>query len=541
MFKVMIVDDELLVRIGIRSTIAWEENGFEIIGDAPNGEEAFQMFLDKRPDVVITDIKMPKIDGIELIRRIREISRNTGIILLTCYEEMNYMKNAIQLGANDYLIKATMEPDDLLRAVTNVRRNLEANLKEKNEMEDIKRELERQRPKVQSLLLKDLLKGNIGTDKSAEEALRDCGIVFENTHFIILYFRIDDFRLKYSGSSVAEKQTIKKSVVNMIGQVIEEGCGYIFDLEESDFACLLCLALSQVKAMEYGKGLIGKMKTIISNYTSVTVSVAISRYVNSLADLPPAFSETRDYINYKVFFGKNGCITYSDIQKLECRKYEADFETNQEEIKKALRTGDFEQVKGLIEGVFSRIGQASNSLAFLDYACIQFISLLNNMCSEYLFDPPCRGGRTPNHYTIGEIQTFDSLEDIRGWFIDQFTALCGHISGKKYAGSSFVIRKAIDYIGRNCARPVTLGEVAEYVNISRTYFCQVFKQETGENFVDYLNRIRIENAKQLLKETDLRNYEIADKAGFSDNTYFCRIFKQVEGITPAEYRKQYSE
>jgi two-component system, response regulator YesN len=537
LFKVMIVDDELLVRVGIRTTIPWEENGFQVIGDAASGEEALRIFTDKKPQIVITDIKMTGMDGMELARKIRELDPMVGIILLTCYEEVGYLKNAIRLGASDYIIKTSMEPQDLLNAAIKTRDGIRRELEGRHNLESIRLELENQKPIIQNRTMSDFLKGTLSIGRDPKEALKECGIVFYHSHFILIYFKIDDYRLKYGSSNQAERQTIRKSVLNTALQVVGEGeDSFVFELEENDFIYLASYDISQVKAMENGKKLAMKMKEAVVAYTAVSITAAISRYGNSLEDVPSIFSETKDFMRYKVFLGKNCIITYSDVQQFEYKKYEDDFKTDMEELRKTLRAGDSVLAKKSLEEIFDRIRFSGNSTAFLDYTCIQLISLLNTACDDYEYKQSDRHSKA--HYSIDEVFVFETLEDILHWMINQFTRLIGHIADRKYSSSNSTIRKAIDFINKNSAKPITLSEVADYVNMSRTYFCQVFKQESGENFIDYLNRTRIEKAKKLLLSTELKNYEIAEKVGYNDNTYFCRIFKQLEGLTPAEFKRK---
>lgn len=541
-FKVLIVDDELLVRLGIKTTIAWEENNFQVVGEASNGMEAFEMYTKMQPDIVITDIKMPKMDGIELTKRIRETGRNTKIVVLTCYDEFNYLKEALVLGASDYIIKATMQPQELLNTLIKVRKEIEKEYIGLSEVENMKREIESQRPLIQQRVLFDFLKGTLNSEKDIPATLHDAGIDFLYNHFVILYFEIDDYRVKLEKLSPQEKQLQKKSVVNLIKELLGTSNNYyLTELEDQDYACILSLELSQARAAETANAIAVKIQEGIRRYTQFTLSISVSRYINALEDIPYAFVEVKEYMSHKMFLGKNCIITKKDIRISEEKDFENRFRINQEELVCYLREGDTQKVGQQIEELFARItaGKAGkNSFTMLEYTCTNLISILNRVADDFRYTGSEGSGKS--YFTTQEVYKLEIVEEIKGWMIKQFSLLADHIKRSKYVSSNSAVRKALDYINANAYRPISLNDVAAHVNISRTYFSQVFKQETGENFVDYLTGVRIENAKKYLTLSDMKTYEIAEKAGFQDNSYFCRIFKEREGITPSDYRKKYT-
>ena len=531
MLKVIIVDDELLVRIGLRSTIQWEQNGFEIIGDFANGQEALDAIKEYSVDILITDIKMPKMDGIELTRKVKEISDSIKIIILTCYDEFNYAKQALLLGANDYIIKSTMEPSDLLNSLLKIKKEIEINLKKHEEINLLKAEVENQRSALKQKVLLELFKGEFNSEQNIINNLKRVDIEFKYPHYCLICFKIDNFELNYRKIDLISKRLLRDSILNICNSIMTSNYnGIVIEVIEGTFTCILSVNTSLYSCEDAGIKFCGMVQEAVKSYTRITVSCVISSGINDIKKVSTNYENAVNYLKYKVFLDWNCIITYQDIQSFELEVNNNVFNKDKE-MYYYLNKGEINQVKKIINEAFSKVNKGRASLSLLHYICSQLISILNRASMEFGHSLSANN----ESFNIKEVWDLESVEIIHNWMLEQFTLMGDIIVCKGFNCDNDIIRGSIKYICENYMKNLTLGDVAKHVNVSRTYFSQIFKQETNENYIDYLNKIRIEKAKELMKFNRYKSYEIAERVGFQDSSYFCKIFKKIENKTPSEY------
>lgn len=533
MLKVVIVDDELLVRIGLRSTIQWEQNGFEIIGDFSDGHKALSIIKECKVDILITDIKMPKMDGIELTRRVKEINEDIKIIILTCYDEFDYAKQALLLGANDYIIKSTMEPSDILNSVLKIKKEIENTLKKHEELVFLKSEIENQKSALKQKAILELFKGEFTSVEGAINNLKRLGVEFAYQHFCLICLKIDNFEANYRKIDLVSKRLLRDSILNIINSIMTSNYnGIAIEVIDGTFTCILSVNISLYSAEEAGIKFSLMVQEAVKSYTQITVSCLISSGINDIKEIPDKYENTINHLKYKVFLDCNCIITHHDIETFEVEVNNNVF-NREKEIYYFLNKGDKDQVKEIIDGEFSKINKGKASLSLLNYICGQLISILNRASME-------SGYRLYNNnefFNIKEVWDLENVEIIHKWMVEQYTLIANIIIGKRLNCDNDIVRDAMKYIGANYMKNITLGDVAKQVNVSRTYFSQIFKEETGENYIDYLNKIRIQKAKELMKFNRYKSYEISERVGFQDSSYFSKIFKKIENKTPSEYIK----
>ncbi len=533
MIKVMVVDDEYLIRIGIKSTIQWEENGFLIVADASNGEDALKLYKELLPDVVITDIKMPKMDGLELTKRLKAINPDVKVVILSSHNDFEFVKQALTLGASDYILKATMEPFEILKTLIGVKKQIENKHTETQKIDILRNEVEQHKQFIKHKIFTEFLKGTLGPEDNNLLHLKGVGIQFLFSNFIVVCGKIDNFQEQYRKGDPLTKRLLRDSILNIFRSKMNEAYqGDVEELTEGVFVCVL--SVNQVKYACEDAGVLysAAVQEAIKAYTRVTISISISKAIYNFSDVFKAVEETLHFLKYKIFFGKNCMIPYKQIVQYN-QEINHSISCEEDKIRYFLLDGQDEQVELILTKTFKNIYKEPDSLIILNYICTQLVSLLNKISIEVGFSRE----REKIYFSVEEPLGLESVIEIEEWFQNQFKLLSQSIGVNKCNCGSELIKEAMRYIRNEYMNNITLGDVAEHINLSRIYFSQLFKQKTGERYIDFLNKVRIEKSKEYLSFYDLKNYEVAEKVGFQDSGYFSRMFKKVVGKTPSEFQK----
>jgi len=409
MLKVLIVDDELLVRIGLKTIIPWEDNGFYIVGDASNGIEALEICQKTKPHIVITDIKMPKMDGIELSRKLKELDKKIKVIILTCYNEFDYAKEAISLGASDYVVKSTMEPEDLLGILYKIRKEIEAEIKDSEEKEKLKREVQNQKKLVKQKILMDIF-GLYDDDKQINNILKEIDVELPYSNYCGIYFKVDDINSRYRYMSPDNKRLLRDFILNIGEEMMGKRYpGVIVEVEEGAFACLLSINKSMGSSMEIVKSLAIRIQTAVFNYAQISISAAISAETQFLKDISTIFNKLKMLIKYKVFFGRKCIITENDVSVDEKASVE-NYKFNEEELLFYIKEGNREGVRNTINRIFYSLENEKPSLSRLNYVIIQLISVLNKVSQHT--ETMSAEQNLYEYFTVDEVLKLETLEEI---------------------------------------------------------------------------------------------------------------------------------
>ncbi|MBZ4645969.1 MAG: two-component system, response regulator YesN [Petroclostridium sp.] len=535
MHKIMIVDDESLVRIGIKSCINWEENGFEVVGEASNGGEAVELFEKLKPDIILTDIKMPLLNGIEMIKRIKCINPNTKIIVLSCLNEYDYVREAMKYGAVDYLFKPTMTPEDILNVLKEIKEKI---VLERNKNKEIKK-LEEQANQSLSLLreryLNNLLNSGIKDLQNIKNDFDRLDINFDPEHFILLLIEFDDYEKIKEKYTYNDIQMLYLSCINAVNDIMKQyNNGVCFMHETRKIVVLFNVnhysqKCENQKVIEVNK----KIQIAINNYLGISVTIGVSNVSNSINNISIAFEQALQALNQKFVLGKGKIIKFKDIA-CNSKNLKEVFALELNDLYEAARAKNIEDIFKNITILFSaikkkEIPQKEDVCALVIEIIIEFLRIFRDEITlEDFF-----GDR---HNMLHEVYKNDTLAEIEEWVKKIITMLIDNIQKKKNSHYSPAIAEALRYITRHYADEISLESISNHVNMSKNYFSMLFKQEVGINFIYYLAKVRVENARRLLEE-NIKIYEAARLVGYNDYRHFCRVFKKVTGVTPSEVKK----
>ncbi|MDD4188514.1 MAG: response regulator [Eubacteriales bacterium] len=525
MYKVLIVEDELLVREGIKKSIDWAANGFAPPKEAYNGSDAWSIIESSHVDVVITDIKMPGMNGIELIRKIRNSSKQMEIIILSCYNDFNYVKEALELGACDYLFKLDMMPEDIVKALQRAVEKLSSKESTNSKIKLLEQTISDNLHISKAAYLLDIVNGKKVTRDEFSKIADELAIKLGNNNMILAIIKIDDIDSALQKGIFDNDYTAKISILNLIISCISvnENAEVVYK-SRNEYVLIINLGKisSENKRYEFSNELLRNIITSIENDYQLRVTAGTCRRFWSIENLGTAYKESSFAVDKRYFTGTGNIIYFEDLGQQKEIKDAGD------EMKRMLREiggNESEELAPSIQRIFSRIrsDDCYSINEVLEISSYIMCSLLKTVIKHdsiieelYLSEPFI-------YSNLFKKSTIDDMED-------HLRKIESRIDELRTARHRDEISRALIYIEHNLSNSaLSLGEVAASVNLSKNYFSKVFKKSLGSNFIDFLTKARLENAEELYKTTRLKVYQIAGKVGYSDWRYFCKLYKKRKG------------
>ncbi|MDD3169533.1 MAG: response regulator [Eubacteriales bacterium] len=514
MIKVLVADDELLVRIGLRTTIDWEKNGFTIVGEAKNGKEAVELFEKFDADILITDIRMPVLDGLEVIKRLKEQKKDLKSIILTHYDDFSYAQKAIKLGASEFILKNNLSSDNLLLILKKLSEEIPDN------MNNIKSLAETDQL---NYVLEKAIIANISKISFEDLVNVHEGHLFL-PYFFVAYGKIccnDELELDVSNSEFLKNLSnvfVSKDNVKQAMMIIEED--HLVYLYNIDF-----------KTENHKKEQIeitNILKRNIKQFFDLDMFFGVSTVGDMLPDIPRLVKEGKKACE-RCFFSEDKLIHYDQsIEKIT----DENIKIKPDHIRRYLDRADMKGLFAYIDERFDKIYGTYNKMS-VRKLFIDFISL-----AQIIYQEKFNEEEVINDAKFRYIY-FDKLADFNA--IKEYVKGVYHFISMRHGDKtySYYIYKSIQFIKENYERNITLEEVAENSQISKSYLSLLFKQETGINFSTFLTNYRIEKCKEYMKESHYKIYEIAERVGFDNPYYFSKVFKEKVGISCKEYQKKY--
>ncbi len=531
MLKVFLVEDEFVVREGIKNNINWEQAGYQFVGEASDGELAFPMIQKLRPDIVITDIRMPFMDGLELSKLIRKDFPWMEIIILTGFSEFEYAKEAIKLGVAQYLLKP-INGDELLKEVGAVAAKIRDRAKERELLEKYMQEVEESSLINRRKLFAYLVSGT----KSARELLEiagtmeiDLSAVCYNVILISMQSQYHDSG-EYSGSLVRLDEMLQQLCA-------QDGC-LLFD-RNIEGKALILKADSVEELQERQSDMISRLEKLFAEYPHVRYFGGIGSPASRLTEIPASFQAAsrafahRYLINDSRFVSSEEAENLNSVtsEKLDITQIDPKL-FDKSRIREFLKLGEKEETFYFVSEYFDNLGKdVLNSTLFRQYlsmdayfAVVDFLEELN--LNREKIAPPGAGSKVLKNQKV-------AMDYICG-IIEQAIELREEAASNKYRG---VVARVESYIRDNYADPeLSLNTIASCLNFSPNHLSMVYSKETGQPLIRYLTDFRMNKAKELLRCTGKRSGEICQEVGYKDPHYFSFLFKKTQGMTPTQYR-----
>ena len=518
-YKVFFVDDEASMRAGIRNSVDWENSDFILAGEAPDGEIALSLMEEIKPDILVTDVRMPFMDGLELSKKAKLAMPHLKIIILSGHDEFEYAKQAIAIGVEDYLLKPITSAM-LMETLNLVAARLTEEKKEIKHVEDMK---EGERASKVEGLISDLLYGGIDLDLApilAEEL--GCPIMAE--HYLVMYIEFH----RYSHSIPEVYYDARESALSIL-----EGSENILLLWQGADR-LICVLMDQEEKQLEKKAysLAREVKNKVEESEQCLVSIALGTVVSHIKDWPKSLTDADISRQYMNLTKRNQIISMQDIRTDSLMPFSALHKLPAADKLRYASHGDIPQ---LVAAHFE--GSSSGSFVYMNYILMDVLMSASKIIEEL-------GGN--GNEVLAEYSDVSKLLQASYGAEKMKTLLTGIFEKvitfrDNAAGGAYrdIISKAQKYIQDNFLdKDISIHLVAREVGLSPNYFSTIFSQETGETFISYLTNLRIEHAKLLLKTTSMRTIDISHEIGYNDTQYFSYVFKKKVGMTPKEFRSK---
>ena len=527
--KVFLVEDEKVMREGIRRKINWEEEGLEYVGDAGDGELAYPMILQNKPDILITDIKMPFMDGLELSRLVKKELPDIKIIILSGYDEFEYAKEAINIGIAEYLLKPVTSVQ-LLESLRKIRTVIEEESMPK-QADSTQSEMWAKNQQRQKFVQK-LVSGKTSAAELLSESM--------TLHIDLAAECYNILMLQFFGE---EEPDLTNRIYTRIQENVQQLLIPVWVMiSQNELYCLLCGENAQQIADQ------------VEQIQIFLDSMPFVEYFGALGEAVQRLSEVRHcYEVANLGFSQRYLKEHQQILQHQESKEELSVESEQldlesltgsqiswKELEQFLYTGAKSSVAEFVEQNIERIGKKNlNSIIFRQYFLLDVYMIALSVIEKV--------GATGREFAErcdavqkmeDALRKVDNTQTYVQMLLETAIDLREAHAGRKYDA---LIHKAQHYIEENYGEPeISLNVVAQEVNISPNHFSAIFSQETGKTFVEYLTAVRMEKARQLLRTSSMRTTDIAFAVGYKDPHYFSTLFKRMQGCTPKEYRKQES-
>lgn len=505
MFQLLIAEDEVLVGIGLKNSVKWENLDIEIAGEAQDGKTAWQMYQQLHPDIVMTDIRMPGMDGIELIEKIREKDDRTKIVILTCLEEFDLVRKALSLGVSDYLLKTNLKSSN----IETVMQKLTAGLRKEERKEEHHNPL---------MLMKNY------TELEAFEAL-------EQNSPGIMVLSILTFFFSLSSENVFDEKhdkTVQETIYRLVFQAVEPPVKAIFyRIGERKYVLICTMEKQEENLREKLEALYQRIIRLIKSYLNIEFLIAEGGSTERTQELSE-LEQKAEKLTESGFFCNRDTTLLREEDSFE-NTYQDNLEQFHTKIARItwLDKRYRQELENQILQLRTMYRAKPNEIKEI------FVQL------GYLFYAYHRKNEKSSMYAIEyatKLRSFCTFSGLCDYFLE-FLQMC-KMQQDCMSHLSKEVAEAMEYIQQHYAENITLQMIADKVGMNAYYFSSLYKKETKIGLIKYLNSVRVDKAKELLDTTNLKLYEISEKVGFVDDSYFSRVFKEFTGIRPTEYRKK---
>ena len=534
MYSVLLVDDEILIREAISQNTKWEELGYELVGTCKDGREAIELLKERPVDLVLTDIYMPYVDGIELARYVYENCRDTRVVIISGYDEFEYAKKALKYQVVEYILKpvTAMELSEILERV---KETLDAASQRTKNMKRFRGEYMSNFPVLRGRFLHQLLQGDsVMSEEEIRKKMEDYDVSFHGNYFMTAMIQADDVSGFFREGQEKKTDLALFAVYNIAEEIIREtSLGVAFQ----DVANCTVLIFSGDHTLENKVlELCERIQESIREFLNITTTIGVGFTVSSIYQLPKSFQDAKDALEYRFQLG-NARVIYA--KKLTPERVAGNVNVSywSERIVTAIKGNRGKEIRQEVHGFIQAIRDAyvsrNRSIFYVQNAVL---SILNEMDDSGVSDATIAAEEKA---LLNAIYDKEHLSEVEQDLVHFCVKVSDILIDQKEGYGRRQALMALDYIEKNYAdSSVTLNSVCSYLAISTSYFSSIFKSCTGETFIEALTKKRMEKAKALLEHTSRRTNEIAREVGYADPHYFSAAFKKMTGCTPKEYAKK---
>ena len=528
MLKVIIADDEKIQREGILKHISWQDYDMCVVGCACDGVEALELSRVFEPDILITDIKMPRMNGLVLSQKIKEFLPKIKILIISGYEEFEYAMAAIELNSYAYLLK----PVNMLKMreqLARIKNDCAVENDNEKEMMELRKQLDESKPVLARQFIEDLLSGAIKDDETARKKSEFLNILLPEGSFRVFYVEVEGYK------ELGQNEETRQMFFLGIERLLKDECGRYGDSiivcrRDGEFTAILCNIKCEgdEETCEY----IENIRKALEEKTKSTVTIGVSTVKTRIGELQDAQNEAERAAVHKFYLGSGRCILFGAIGL----KQDIDLcmDDKISKLMQHISIGNSVKSEELVDGIFFDLSASTVDERYVKTLCFSIMSSIYRILYE--MEEKVENIFGQEDILWDKLYRFETIPDARQWLKNIIAAVTAYIYQIKKAGSTGVADTLKRIIEDKFNEQLSIEDLAKMVYLTPNYICNLFKEKTGENIIDYLTQVRMKKAKQYLTDKEMKIYEIAEKTGYNSTSYFSIVFKHTFGMSPKEYR-----
>lgn len=529
-YKILIVDDEPTIAEGICFMIERGMSRCNVVGVAHDGTEGVGKTLALNPDIVMTDIRMIHMDGIEMIEKLQERGYEGRFLILSGYTDFEYAKNAIRLGVDDYLTKP-IEEEELYEVLGNICLKLDNVNKKKMKMETLENTVEDYEQNIKEYMLKEMFHFSSTHINDWAIKLRELGFPVTKKQYVCVVYQ---WNINEKRESVQFFWELAETQMNHYLNIGSEGILVQYSETEA------VIVLVGEKELEYGKLIArsGAMRLELEERTGMAISVGVGLIHHSMEGLKKSFEEAMVALNYKVIQGNHRVIAYGKIRDIPGNIKTVPIDDGDlKQLEECVDKMDDAGCAIIVEKIFQR-AITNENLSPIQLQILSLNIILLGIRKMPFMQFQLNEFLGKNILSLESIAQFETIEQLKNWIINILKSMNELMLKQGMPQKRDVIEEAKAYLIKNFNHEITLVDIADRFFINPYYFSQLFKKRTGDTYQNFLTGLRIERAKKLLEETDLKIYEVCEMVGYTDTKHFAKVFERHTGVKPSEYRKK---
>ena len=539
--KVFLVEDEMVIRRGIKNSIDWEKEGYIFCGEASDGELAYPMIIKEKPDILITDIRMPFMDGLELCKLVKKELPNIKILILSGYDEFDYAKEAIRLGVTEYLLKP-ISSGKLLEALNGVSESIRREKEDKDLVRKYMEEMRENTEHEKQKFFEQMIAGNLSMADALETGEKyEMNLSAGMYNLLLFRFTLGEENRK-SGELLGEAEyAIEK---------LTERLEYVFEFQRGvEGWAFLLMADNEEQMSERVKELSKDLEEIMKNYSTIAYFGGIGQPVARLRELEESFREAERALAARFTMELNRIISVEDIRMaqnvdtlddIEIMSF-GEIEKTRTMLEKFLNNGAEDEIDEFVDVYINELPEENlKSVLMRQYIIMDAYIVMMSFCEKIEgIEGEMQAQSEELKNSMKTIQTLEEIKNYIRMLLKKIIGVRDTISGRGY---SDIIEIAKDQIRKTyMSDEISLNTIAAEVGMSPSYFSSIFSKEMGKTFVEYLTEIRMDRAKELLMCSSMKTSEIGYEVGYKDPHYFSYIFKKTQNCTPKEFRARGKE
>lgn len=539
--KVFLVEDEMVIRRGIKNSIDWEKEGYIFCGEASDGELAYPMIIKEKPDILITDIRKPFMDGLELCKLVKKELPNIKILILSGYDEFDYAKEAIRLGVTEYLLKP-ISSGKLLEALNGVSESIRREKEDKDLVRKYMEEMRENTEHEKQKFFEQMIAGNLSMADALETGKKyEMNLSAGMYNLLLFRFTLGEENRK-SGELLGEAEyAIEK---------LTERLEYVFEFQRGvEGWAFLLMADNEEQMSERVKELSKDLEEIMKNYSTIAYFGGIGQPVARLRELEESFREAERALAARFTMELNRIISVEDIRMaqnvdtlddIEITSF-GEIEKTRTMLEKFLNNGAEDEIDEFVDVYINELPEENlKSVLMRQYIIMDAYIVMMSFCEKIEgIEGEMQAQSEELKNSMKTIQTLEEIKNYIRMLLKKIIGVRDTISGRRY---SDIIEIAKDQIRKTyMSDEISLNTIAAEVGMSPSYFSSIFSKEMGKTFVEYLTEIRMDRAKELLMCSSMKTSEIGYEVGYKDPHYFSYIFKKTQNCTPKEFRARGKE